>query len=322
MAAFPRVWSYRPAAMLLAAVGTLVAAATLPTQSADVHPDYRPAAYAVQGRGIVPVSTAPIESGTVVVRNGVIESVGPVDSTMIPFDAEIIDGAGMVVYPGFLDSYTTLGVPATAVRSQTGAGRPPRYEEYAYASTAVDNRNGITPEFEVSGVFELADDAAVERRKLGFTDVVAAPGGAIAAGQSALASTSGVPRREAVVKAPIGLHVSLRPPVEPAPPPGPDDNPAITQRRGRGAGGGAQYPMALMGVVAHLRQAMIDAEHDHEAHGYYDKFGGPRPPHDPALKALYAARHRAVPVWWEANSTQDEIHRSGSTSPRSSEPTP
>jgi imidazolonepropionase-like amidohydrolase len=308
MAAIPRVWRCRPAAMFFAVVGTLVAAATVPTQSADVRPDYRPAAYAVRGARIVPVSTASIESGTVVVRNGVIESVGPVESTMIPFDAEIIDGAGMVVYPGFLDAYTTLGTPAGAVRSQTGAGRPPRFEEYAYASTAVDNRNGITPEFEVSGVFELADDAAVERRKLGFTDIVAAPGGAIAAGQSALASTSGAPRREVVVKAPIGLHLSLRPPVEPAPPPGPDDNPAITQRRGRGAGGGAGYPTSLMGVVSHLRQAMLDAEHDHEAHAYYDKYGGPRPAHDPALKSLYAARHRALPVWWEAN-TRDEIHR-------------
>jgi imidazolonepropionase-like amidohydrolase len=311
MAAIPRIWNYRPAAMLCALAATLVAAATMPSQSADVRPDYRPAAYAIRGARVVPVSSAIIESGTVVVRNGVIESVGPADSTMIPFDAEIIDGSGMVVYPGFLDAYTTLGVPATAVRSLTGAGRAPRYEEYAYASTAVDNRNGITPEFDVSSAFELADDAALERRRLGFTDIVAAPGGAIAAGQSALATTTGVPRREAVVKAPVGLHLSLRPPVEPTPPPNPDDNPALIQRRGRpgGAGGsGPIYPTSLMGVVAHLRQAMLDAEHNHEALAYYEKFGGARPPHDPALKALYAAKHRALPVWWEAN-TRDEIHR-------------
>ena len=63
-----------------------------------------------------------------------------------------------------------------------------------------------------------------------------------------------------------------------------------------------------MGVVAHLRQAMLDAENHHERLAYYDKYGGPRPPFDPALDALYAARHRKFPIWWEANS-RDEIHR-------------
>jgi imidazolonepropionase-like amidohydrolase len=307
MAACPTFWRCRPAALLLATTATVLVAATLSLQSADQRPDYRPVAYAVRGARIVPVTGAPIEAGTVVVRNGVIEGVGPVESTMIPFDAEIIDGKGLVVYPGFVDAYTTLGVPATAVRSLTGPGRAPKFDEYAYAATASDNRNGLTPEFEVGAVLELADDVASERRKLGFTDFLAAPGGSIAAGQSALASTSGLPRREAVVRAPIGLHVSLRPPVEPAPPPNPDENPAVAQRRFRNSAS-PTYPMSLMGVVAHLRQAMMDAEHNHEALAYYDKYGGPRAPLDPALKALYTAQHKTLPVWWEAN-TRDEIHR-------------
>ena len=64
--------------------------------------------------------------------------------------------------------------------------------------------------------------------------------------------------------------------------------------------------MSLMGIVAHLRQAMIDAERDHEI----ERIGGPsvRLLFDPALKALHAARSKTLPVWWEAE-TRDEIHR-------------
>ena len=47
-----------------------------------------------------------------VVRDGVIVAVGPVDRVEVPFDAEVIEGKGMVVYPGFIDLYTTSGQAA------------------------------------------------------------------------------------------------------------------------------------------------------------------------------------------------------------------
>ena len=53
---------------------------------------------------------------------------------------------------------------------------------------------------------------------------------------------------------------------------------------------------------------MLDAEHDRQVRAYYEKNGGKRPPFDPALTALDAARTKQLPVWWEAN-TRDEIHR-------------
>ena len=63
----------------------------------------------------------------------------------------------------------------------------------------------------------------------------------------------------------------------------------------------------MMGAVAHLRQAMLDAEHNHILHSYYADKGGASPVR-PALKTLHDARTKALPVWWEANS-RDEIHR-------------
>src|SRR6185437_3578538 len=68
------------------------------------------------------------------------------------------------------------------------------------------------------------------------------------------------------------------------------------------------YPRVLMGAIAHLRQAMLDAEHRRELETFAEKHGGPQPPFDPALKALLAARSKTLAVWWEANA-RDEIHR-------------
>jgi len=309
MPALPRLVRPKPAAVALAAAIT-VALAALPLRSADFRLDYQPAAYAIRGADVVVSPGRTIAGGTVVVRKGVIEAVGPADAVKIPYDAETIDGKGLTLYAGFIDLYTTLGQAPGVTRSLVGAGRTVKYADYALPRTPPDNRNGITPEFEVSTVLDLNDATADERRRLGFTDLVAAPAGAIATGQSAVVSLSGLTRRESIVKSPLALHIALATPSAPAvplPQGDPDEAPAVAMRRFR-AMGALGYPTALMGVVAHLRQAMLDADHAHTLDAYYEARGGERPAFDPALKALYLARTRALPVWWEAN-TRDEIHR-------------
>ncbi len=171
----------------------------------------QPVAYAIKGAKVVPVSGEPIEVGTVVVRDGVIVAVGPADRVEVPYDAEVIEGKGLIVYPGFIDLYTTSGQDAAAIKSLTGAGRTVNYADFALPRTPPDNRNGITPEYEVARALDMST-LAEERRKLGFTDVLVAPGGSIATGQSALVSTGGLPRRESVLKAPVALHIALRSP--------------------------------------------------------------------------------------------------------------
>src|SRR5215212_10083574 len=139
----------------------LSAAATIATPallfSADLRPGYRPAAYAIQGARIVAAADTVLEAGTVVVRDGRIVSVGASDKVEVPFDAETIDGKGLVVYPGFVDLYTTIGQVPGAVRSRTGAGRAIDYNDGALAGTPPDNRNGLTPEFEVASALDLRE---------------------------------------------------------------------------------------------------------------------------------------------------------------------
>ena len=161
----------------------------------------------------------------------------------------------------------------------------------------------------------------------GSPTLLSAPGGAIATGQSALVSLSGLPRREVIVAAPVALHVNVvaadgagrrqpapATPAHPVPPgqaPGPGSGPGPGRRAGFGRPrepGENPYPRVLMGSVAHLRQAMLDSDHLQQLEAFYESHGGAHPPVDPALKALQAARTGKLPVWWEAN-TRDEIHR-------------
>ena len=286
-----------------------------------------PSAYAITNAKIVTAPGKSIDTGTIVVRRGIIEAVGPTKDVMVPYDAETIDGKGLVVYPGFIDLYTTIGQRAGAERSATGKGRPVDLAEAPLVSTPPDNRKGLTPEFDVAGAIELTDAVAEPRRRLGFTDLLSAPAGAIATGQSALVSLSGLPRREVIVASPIALHVHVAPPSEPAATggatpgqpglpgqvPGQTPGPGPGQFRRRGLGGqeGAgenPYPRVLMGSIAHFRQAMLDASHYQKLNEYYEAHGGTKPPFDPALKTLLAARTKALKVWWESN-TRDEIHR-------------
>ncbi len=64
---------------------------------------------AVTGGYVVPVSSDPIENGTVIVTDGRITAVGGSD-TPVPDGAEIVDASGSWVVPGFVESHGHIGV--------------------------------------------------------------------------------------------------------------------------------------------------------------------------------------------------------------------
>src|SRR5690606_33062660 len=95
----------------VAAVGGCLAAPLVAQHAPDP-----PTTWAIEGARIEPVSGPTIASGTVVIRDGLILAVGANVAT--PADARVIDGDGLTIYPGFIDSYGSLGIP-----SQQGGGQ-------------------------------------------------------------------------------------------------------------------------------------------------------------------------------------------------------
>src|SRR5687768_17779463 len=106
--------------------------------------------YAITNARIVTVSGPTIEKGTVVIRDGLIQAVGA--DVRPPADAQVIDGNGLSVYPGFIDSLSTAGLPTRT--PQPGGGGPgggggQQAAQQAAAQAQQSNSNyraGIRPE--------------------------------------------------------------------------------------------------------------------------------------------------------------------------------
>lgn len=261
-------------------LGLLIAALTL--QSFAQRPGLKPTVFAIRDAKVVTEPGKELAKATIVIRDGVIQSVGADAKT--PPDALVIDGSGLTIYPGFIDAGSTWGVDTTLRRSEAGAPEVVDYAAEALATTKPDNRKGVTPEFETSTALKVDDDTADNWRKQGFTARLAAPEASYIAGQSAVVSLSGAAPRETVIRTPVAQHAGFR------------------------AGGGG-YPSTLMGTMAHLRQTLLDASHYARLKEAYEKHGiGRRPPIDPALTSLQPMLKGELPVVVEVD-TRDSIHR-------------
>src|SRR5213594_3478662 len=76
-----------------------------------------PPVFALTGARIVPVSGKPMDKGTIVIRNGVIEAVGA--NVQIPADARVLDFAGLTIYPGLIDALSDAALEES--RTETPA---------------------------------------------------------------------------------------------------------------------------------------------------------------------------------------------------------
>src|SRR5271167_4945046 len=79
-----------------------------------------PQFFAIRGAKVVPVSGPPLENATIVIAHGVITAIGK--DVAIPPDAWIIEGKGLTVYPGLIDSFTDVGLPSAAPAPGEGGG--------------------------------------------------------------------------------------------------------------------------------------------------------------------------------------------------------
>ena len=247
-----------------------------------------PNIYAIRGARIVTAAGAPIESGTIVIRRGTIDAVGA--SVAVPADAAVIDGAGLTVYPGLIDLGNTRAadqaIPQTPQNMRTTAEleRWKRLQILKPQARAADSVR--------------VDDAELTRlASAGITSVLALPGGDVITGQSALVNVAAPPdepqignivdqrRGLIVVKTPVAVHVSF--PNSPR------------------AGGNA-YPNSLMGVIAFVRQAFLDAQHYQALTLGGAQWAASRVD-DPALEALQPAVEGKMPVAFEANQAREIV---------------
>jgi imidazolonepropionase-like amidohydrolase len=249
-----------------------------------------PHVYAITGARIVTAAGAPIDNGTVVFRDGIIEQVG--SGVTVPPAARVYDGKGLTVYPGLIDMGNTT---AFAAGGPTTPSTPRTTED------AERTKRDLLLRPHVRAAEHLAVDTPALRKlaSAGVTSVLAVPTGPAFAGQSALVNVAlpedqpqigalaDIRSGQPVIRTPVALHVAV------------PENPP-----------GDAYPNSLMGMVAFVRQSFLDAQ-------YYGavqeratrlKRADARLPFDAALEALQPAVTGRLPIVYRADTVR-EIER-------------
>jgi imidazolonepropionase-like amidohydrolase len=228
---------------------------------------------AIRNARIVPVTSAPIERGTIVFANGVITAVGV--NVDVPTGATVIDGSGLSVYPGMIDSGSNVGlIEVDAIAATVDTTELGDFNPNAQAAVAINPHSELIPVTRVNGV----------------THVVSTPEGGIISGQSALVQLAGWTPGQMVVKSPAALHIRF-PRLRSAPLVDvPQEEEAETNRR-------KNYTKEL----DRLRDVFRDAQ-------AYAKAAGARVrrfDRDLLLEALVPVVEGRVPVVMHANQARD-----------------
>jgi imidazolonepropionase-like amidohydrolase len=253
-----------------AVLGLFSAAPPLRAQGGE--PQY----FAIRGAKVVPVSGLPIENATILISRGLITAIGK--DLAVPPEAWVIDGKGLTVYPGLVDSFTDVGIPAAPAAS--GEGGPRGSQERARGP---EDRPYSTPWRSGADEVSLSDKRIETWRSGGFTTVVSAPKGGIFPGQAAVLDLAAERAGDLVVKSPVAIPLSF-------------------QTSG-GFGGG--FPSSIMGTLAYIHQVWLDTEWSVKAQAVYEKSprSVARPRYDRTEAALADALENHALVLIPANNS-------------------
>ncbi len=253
---------------------TLGVAFSVPAQP----PAQAPKTFAIQNARVVPVSGPVLERGTVVIRDGLIDAVG-VDAA-IPSGAWIVEGEGLTVYPGFIDSLSSWGLP-NQNGNQNGGGRggtqgqpqgPGRGGQQERSNSPLD-RPATTTWVKAADEFELGEELRHRLHRAGFTTAVVFPQSGIFGGEGSIMSLGEGERRNLVIDPAAGQYLTMN-------------------------SSGIGYPGSLMGTISYIRQVFLDADHYQTVAEDYakDPRGKKRPEYDRALDGLIGAKRILLPA--------------------------
>ncbi len=243
----------------------------------------RPRVYAITDATVIVAPGQTLEGATVLVRNGLVEAVGT--GVTIPADADVIDGAGLTVWPAFIDPYSHLGL-----KPVEGGGGGFSLAALFSGPGEEDPGTGhpielVHPQYRVNSEL-ISDDGAFEKhREAGFGTALTAPRDGIFRGSSALVALRDGHPRDYVIKSDVTTHLGFD--------------------SGQFFGG---YPSDILGTVTTMRQVMYDVTRYAEWQARWQANPAmQRPETNDALAALVIAHaDPALPVFHATSLRQIE----------------
>lgn len=244
---------------------------------------------ALTGGLVYPISSEPVEGGTVLMVDGRIAAVGA--DVAIPAGAEVVDVTGSVVMPGIVDAMSYYGLAAEDMN---------------------ETPNPLTPELRIIEAFapfgDFGSGAAGEIRVRellsgGVTATYIGPGDAtVLGGQGAVVKTAGARFDDLIVREPAALDITL------------GGRPASTYREM------SRSPSTRMAVVAQLRDLLVRAQEWVAASGGDGAGGGAAgggeaggdeaggagaAPRNLGMEAMARLLNGEIPARVQANATRD-----------------
>lgn len=257
------------------------------------HRALPPGVHLLQAAKVITQPGEAITNGMVLIRDGRIAAVGA--GLALPADARIWELTNATIYAGFLD----LHVPVSGQAIDSSGTQLVNEQPHDLTAGGI-NFFGVPGGERDPGAPGPGSELAVMRseqriaptlapaandlkalRELGFTAANFVPSAGVLRGSSALALLGDTSPNRAVLRADVFQHAAFDASASPD---------------------GAAYPRSLMGVIAALRQTLLDAQH-------YDALATANPPRrDPvlgfseSLEALRPAINRRQPVVFEPGS--------------------
>ena len=226
--------------------------------------------HALVGARVVTAPGQVIESATIVIRNGLIQSIGRNQDA--PAGARVWDLTGLTVYPGFIDAHADLGMDSVPEGGDVG---PTHWNPQVRAwFSTTDN---------------LQDDE--ERRKAirsqGFGTALVVPKQGIFRGMASVVNLGDAGVRNRVLRPDLAQSIGFQRSVEL----------------------GKTYPNSAMGVIALMKQTFMDADWYKRAWETYEASGRAflPPETSAALEALESVIQGQQPVLFEARSEEDYL---------------
>ena len=193
--------------------------------------DSRETTYAFINATIIPAPGQILQPGVLIIKGGKILSVG--EKAVIPAEAIRIDLKGKFLYPGFVDPYTSYGLPEVSKVSRR-SGETPQFENRIPQAVGWNEHN--QSQYDAIGEFRMEESKAQEYRKSGITSVLSFKPNGVIRGTSVAVNLTNGPVQEAVLKDKAARHFAFK----------------------RGASKQI-YPNSIMGMVALIRQTYLDA---------------------------------------------------------------
>lgn len=182
---------------------------------------------------------------------------------------QVIDAAGLRVYPGFVDAHCHLGMSEEAIGFE--------------GNDVNEATDPVTPQLRAIDGFNPTDRAVEEARLAGVTCVATGPGSAnVVGGQFAAIKTYGSRVDKMVLKAPLAMKVAF------------GENPKRVYNSKQ------KMPSTRMGTAALLRQTLTEAKN------YMKKReNDPEAPIDFKMEALVPVLRREIPLKAHAHRADD-----------------